>query len=877
MQMPKVPDSVGNSRLWHKLDAHADLKSAVVELRRTAEFIGAKASEVVPEFTDHSIRHMDALWTVCDAILTPAECDRMSGGEAFVLACAFYVHDLGMAFGATAAGIESLRQSSNYESAFRRLTGAGSIDPRDADTQALRSAARELHAKKAMSFIDELLPGLDRYLIESKDIRDRWGAFIGEVSSSHHWSLREVDLKLGARGAVPDPLHGRTDLAFVACILRIVDYAHINFDRALRLDRALRSNVPPDSLLHWQAQENVTGPVREGHQIVYGCARPISSVAAWWTFFELARGLDSEIKDVAEFLAQRSASVGRFSLEGVRGASGPRQFAALVLTSGFEPIDVRVRSSSMDRLVALLGGKSLYGNDPVAAIRELIQNAADAVRLRRASEIAAGVNPVGGAISVTLDTTRSPAVLTVSDDGVGMSERVVTQYLLGVASDYWHSADFEIDHPGVIGAGFVPVGRFGIGFLSVFMLGRDISVQTQRTGEQALHLQLEGVGSRGAIERRPPGVRSGTTVEVKVEPEGLSRLSALASSIQARCPMLDMPISVRSGDSTVTLEPSWWKSLSQEEFRRFVVEHGRDQASLARERVDRFGLRVANDPERLVYLAREARNLLDDPLLWWPKSQPEHLDASSRVMAVPSQGKVVLCSRGFAVSEVHIPGFLGFVDLPDLQLNAARNRASLDTSELRGQLRENLLPRVLASMSDLNGEASIHDRYAFIVKASTAYGLEVLCDTELLWISVVTPPGDVRLLSAREFVAQIAEEDEIVIGYREVSPWTIAREARLHFPEASARSLRVLISGVGQAEIRRDEQYHERDEIKRMPLAHHLSVSYSSMPRDIQSTIPPMLSAIMSLIERGWRVPAERIAQLDWSSKQNVLCGHIQR
>jgi HSP90 family molecular chaperone len=67
-----------------------------------------------------------------------------------------------------------------------------------------------------------------------------------------------------------------------------------------------------------------------------------------------------------------------------------------------------------------------------------------------------------------------------------MTSNIITKYLLGVASDCWHSSDFFADHPGLLNDGFSPVGRFGIGFLSVFMLDRNIAVTTQTQGGPCL-------------------------------------------------------------------------------------------------------------------------------------------------------------------------------------------------------------------------------------------------------------------------------------------------------------------------------------------------------------------------------------------------------
>jgi hypothetical protein len=96
------------------------LTQALLDLRKVSEAIGRKVAELLPDYTDHSVEHMDALWSVADEIFTAGELGSFSVGEAFVLGSSFYVHDLGMAFGATPEGVRELRESTAYKSSFER-------------------------------------------------------------------------------------------------------------------------------------------------------------------------------------------------------------------------------------------------------------------------------------------------------------------------------------------------------------------------------------------------------------------------------------------------------------------------------------------------------------------------------------------------------------------------------------------------------------------------------------------------------------------------------------------------------------------------------------------------------------------------------------
>jgi len=74
------------------------------------------------------------------------------------------------------------------------------------------------------------------------------------------------------------------DLGYVASLLRLIDYAHINRDRARPTDRALRGRFDGEGLTHWLAQEHIDGPERDGADLVYRAATTIADVDAWWLY-----------------------------------------------------------------------------------------------------------------------------------------------------------------------------------------------------------------------------------------------------------------------------------------------------------------------------------------------------------------------------------------------------------------------------------------------------------------------------------------------------------------------------------------------------------------------------------------------------------------
>lgn len=88
-------------------------------------------------------------------------------------------------------------------------------------------------------------------------------------------------------------------------------------------------------------------------------------------------------------------------------------------------------------MIRSLGGEALYGRNPQVPLRELIQNACDAVRARRTFE---GRGPAFGSVTVSLtEKSADDCWLEVSDTGVGMSQRVLTDFLLDFGKSFWGS------------------------------------------------------------------------------------------------------------------------------------------------------------------------------------------------------------------------------------------------------------------------------------------------------------------------------------------------------------------------------------------------------------------------------------------------------
>lgn len=120
-------------------------------------------------------------------------------------------------------------------------------------------------------------------------------------------------------------------------------------------------------------------------------------------------------------------------------------------------------------ITKLFMGSQLYGTNK-AGLREIMQNAIDACMVRKSIDEKKSVpeNYVPQ-IAITFDDDY----IYIKDNGIGMTLDIIEKYFLNVGISYYNTVEFKSKK-----LCYQPVGYFGIGFLSCFMLSDDILVRT---------------------------------------------------------------------------------------------------------------------------------------------------------------------------------------------------------------------------------------------------------------------------------------------------------------------------------------------------------------------------------------------------------------
>lgn len=249
----------------------------------------------------------------------------------------------------------------------------------------LPDVLRRLHADRAEELAEQAWRTPDEsqvYLVEDSELRLFYGPTIGRIAHSHWWSVQKLEHEFSDDlGALAHRSRNLIDQVKLACLLRVADALHLDSRRAPRFLRAI-TNPSGVSALHWSFQERLARPHIELDAVVFTTGQPFGGddAEAWWLAYDTLNAVDRELRDVDLLLQARGREV--LKARRVKGAGSPEILARTVQTRGWRPVDARLQVSDVPRIVENLGGPKLYGNDPTVALRELIQNAADAVQAR---------------------------------------------------------------------------------------------------------------------------------------------------------------------------------------------------------------------------------------------------------------------------------------------------------------------------------------------------------------------------------------------------------------------------------------------------------------------------------------------------------------
>jgi len=472
-----------------------------------------------PEYTPHDEQyHLKRLFHVADTVLGRDRIEAMNSAELFVLAVGLYGHDWGMAVsepekeyiingkppeGMSITDLWILSDEQHRFTKFardQRLSMDADGDVKEIPIEMWREYVRQTHAfrsgERVRRFFDPIDPGI-------ADASSR--ICIG------HW-LNFEDLE-DYRSYPPDfsVLRETVNLRALTVYLRLIDLLDMADDRTPYVIWKFVAPRDPRSRMEWakhRALRPVTCPQYQAGRIIRvdGSTDDHEVYAA---LEDLRIWCGEQLRGCNDLLARMNDPRHKLDLYHIDWRVAAR---------GFNPVSIQFEFDR-ERMFEILSDE-IYQGDPYVFLRELLQNSIDAIRMRREVLQRRGIDPGKlGVIRVTVEHgTGGDAIVTWQDDGIGMDEYIVRNYLAVAGKSYYTSSDFERE-----GLKMDPISRFGIGILSCFMVADRIQIETFKepylppTGNPIL-ITIPAVRRQFRIETLPQeGAQVGTNVRVFVE------------------------------------------------------------------------------------------------------------------------------------------------------------------------------------------------------------------------------------------------------------------------------------------------------------------------------------------------------------------------
>lgn len=487
---------------------------------------------VFDEYTLHDYSHVNNMLTMLDWIIPKETKEKMTSYEFALLVLSIYLHDLGMVV--TKSEYEK-RNITNYRSIIEFDGAAKEEFIRQFDGMSseiveaflYQEFVRKNHALRIKHLImhhtlpselgiAEELSNLLKGLFDNLD--EQIKIDLALICESHHCSdLDNIDkYKIGrAYGQSSNEI---VNMQYIACVLRTVDLLDITEKRTPSVLYQLIDPQNPFSQVEWAKQSAIRRispkPLfdKDGVNIGMDDSDTIE-IHAYFTsadgFFALDKYIiyaENELKTTSAWIAatnRKKLSDYKFVWKKIDSTN--------IETRGFIKKNY-VFTIDHAEILELLTGHTLY-NDSSVVLRELIQNSIDAIRFRECIE------KVKNTGKISIEYTSEDGYLTVTDNGTGMTQDIIENYLLNVGASYYKSADVNKNHPE-----FCAISRFGIGILSTFMIADNVEITTVHKDDvEGRRLTLKSVHGNYLIKLLDKNSKecenihpSGTIIKIKI-------------------------------------------------------------------------------------------------------------------------------------------------------------------------------------------------------------------------------------------------------------------------------------------------------------------------------------------------------------------------
>ncbi len=521
------------------------------------------------EYTDHSLQHVRDVLAAADELIR-LECrDMMKSADVAVLVLSALLHDCAMHI--SIDGFINLVQSNNQP-----IIEGFHDKPWNTLWLDFLAESRRYSGRKLMALFGDTEP-VRHPPMNSQEMNGKDLLLCGEFLRKHHHRLAHEIALFGVPGYSEDKLKIPTtedtqhivDLAgviarshglairdcfdylklryssvklvrsvhpvYMMALLRIADILQIQQKRAPKQIQKVVLLKSPVSLAEWEMHQ----AIKDVHlndeipETLFVVAEP-KNVGTYLKIRKLLDQIQNELDKSWTVIGEVYSYDPKFREFGLtirRVRSNLDDVTEFSKGVKYLPIHASFDVADTDLLKLLIA--PLYGDDPAIGIRELMQNAIDAVREReeyqrqRPELQNIDLPDHEGDVLISIDQEKDGKWwITVSDKGMGMTPDTLKEYFLKAGASLRRSEIWKKTFENEEGESTVlRSGRFGIGALATFLLGDEIYVSTRHISDKSGEgIQFQSHLDTAAIEFQKIKRPIGTIIRVQISTEIKNRL-----------------------------------------------------------------------------------------------------------------------------------------------------------------------------------------------------------------------------------------------------------------------------------------------------------------------------------------------------------------
>ncbi|MDV7619093.1 ATP-binding protein [Acinetobacter baumannii] len=397
-------------------------------------------------------------------------------------------------------------------------------------TQLLAEWYRKKHPQNSASIVRNPLHEIGLDSPRNELLPKRLFKVLSNICKAHGDDFEKVkQLPKAEAGLASEDCHP----LYVACLIRMGDLLDVDDNRFCPVMMQMcGSNLPKTSLAHYHKHQSISHFRLDSEQIeiICECPTPESYEAAFDWFSWLNKEYNNQTQYWNNIVPCKELGRLPTLIEPIVKIEEPFE----ILEIGRKP-EFKIDQKA---LIELVTGANLY-NSKLDALREILQNSIDATILRAWIDNKNKINfeeevpnsknvieiykqyPIEFLVE-NIDHTNGMVEVEIKDNGIGINLDTL-KYIFEVGAS--HKNKNKKDYIQQMPKWFKPSGAFGLGFQSIFLITRELKLESQELNSSyslSVNIKREGINNSIVIKKMKKNDKFGTSLKFKIDLNDIS-------------------------------------------------------------------------------------------------------------------------------------------------------------------------------------------------------------------------------------------------------------------------------------------------------------------------------------------------------------------